>query len=106
MDKPEIYRSVPSRTAPELREEFERLGLSIAEWARTRGFSPPLVYQILAGRKRCARGKSHEIALALGLKVGRIGSLSDIGAPRVADRTESKPPTPAGADAAIEGDKT
>ena len=33
--------------------EFERLGVSIADWARANRFSPALVYQILAGRKRC-----------------------------------------------------
>ena len=73
------YQSVPSRTGTEVKAQFERLGLSIADWARANRFSPALVYQILAGRKRCSRGQSHQIAVALGLKQGQIGSLADIG---------------------------
>ena len=67
MNLPSIYQSVPSRTGPELKAEFQRLGVSMADWARANGFSPALVYQILAGRKRCVRGQSHQIAVALGL---------------------------------------
>ena len=77
--KSNVYQSVPSRTGTDLRAEFERRGLSIAEWARVNGFSCALVYQVLAGRKRCLRGQSHQIAVRLGLKDGEIGSVEDIG---------------------------
>jgi gp16 family phage-associated protein len=80
MDQPESIRSVPTRTAPDLRWVFERLGVSIADWARMNGFSSALVYQVLAGRKRCLRGQSHQIAVRLGLKDGCIGTVADIGA--------------------------
>lgn len=74
-----LQQSVPSRTGTDLRAEFQRRGLSIAEWARVNGFSCALVYQVLAGRKRCLRGQSHQIAVRLGLKDGEIGSVADIG---------------------------
>lgn len=77
--RPNVYQSVPRRTGTDLRAEFERRGLSIAEWARVNGFSSALVYQVLAGRKRCLRGQSHQIAVRLGLKDGEIGTVDDIG---------------------------
>lgn len=45
-------------------------GVSVAQWARERGFSEELVRQILAGRKKCGYGASHNIAVALGMKAG------------------------------------
>jgi gp16 family phage-associated protein len=52
------------------RAAFEESGISVAEWARARGFSSGLVYQVLEGRRKCVRGQSHQIAVALGLKSG------------------------------------
>lgn len=46
------------------------LGISIAQWAREHAFSEPLVREILAGRKKCGYGASHNIAIALGMKAG------------------------------------
>lgn len=54
------------------REEFERTGQSVAAWAREHGFSRSLVYEVLAGRKKCHRGDSHRIAVLLGIKKGEI----------------------------------
>lgn len=68
----------PLRTGDQVRDEFNRRGLSISEWARARGYSAQLVYQVLAGRKRCLRGQSHAIAVTLGLKEGLVGSINDI----------------------------
>ncbi|QIL19762.1 DNA-binding protein [Thermomonas sp. HDW16] len=64
----------------EARQEFARHGVSIRQWAHIHGFPAQLVYQVLAGRKRCLRGKSHAIAVRLGLKPGVIGSVADIDA--------------------------
>lgn len=94
MNRPDVYQSVPVRTCPEIKSEFERLGVSIADWARDRGFSPALVYQILAGRKRCSRGQSHQIAVALGLKNGQIGSPADIGALIASEQVSGAPQAP------------
>lgn len=70
-----LYILVESMTEPVLdasaaKNLFERSGTSVAEWARIRGFSAGLVYQVLEGRRKCMRGQSHKIALALGLKRG------------------------------------
>jgi gp16 family phage-associated protein len=60
------------RTAQQVRAEFERKGLSIAGWARKHGVSRQVVYEVLAGRKKCKRGQSHKVAVLLGLKHGEI----------------------------------
>lgn len=44
-------------------------GLSVVDWANERGFAVALVYAVLSGRRKCLRGESHRIAVALGLKV-------------------------------------
>jgi gp16 family phage-associated protein len=58
----------------QVRAEFERKGISIAEWSRLHGVNKTLVYEILAGSKkrRCARGQSHRVAVLLGLKAGEL----------------------------------
>jgi gp16 family phage-associated protein len=60
----------PLKTPVQVREEFAARGISLSSWARERGFSAELVYQVLSGRKRCIRGQSHQIAVSLGLKAG------------------------------------
>lgn len=54
----------------EVRSVFSDSGVSIAEWARVNGFSTGLVYQVLEGRRKCMRGQSYRIAIALGLRDG------------------------------------
>lgn len=68
-----------------LREICEVNGISVAEWARSRGFAPALVYRVLHGETKARRGQTHEIAVALGLKrpptqeeVGLFQTLSQI----------------------------
>lgn len=70
--------SMELKSADQVLAEFQALGLSISEWARTKGYSAPLVYQILAGRKKCIRGQSHRIAVDLHLKEGKIGTVDDL----------------------------
>jgi gp16 family phage-associated protein len=57
---------------------FENSGWSVAEWARLQGFSTGLVYQVLEGRRKCLRGQSYRIAVALGLKQGEMVDLSQL----------------------------
>lgn len=57
---------------------FETSGWSVAEWARLQGFSTGLVYQVLEGRRKCLRGQSHRIAVALGLKAGEMIDLAQL----------------------------
>jgi len=62
------------KTPEAVRAEFERKGISIAEWARQHSVSRTLVYEILAGsqRRTCRRGQSHRIAVLLGIKAGEL----------------------------------
>ena len=61
-----------AKTPAQVRAEFERKGVSVSAWARDHGVNKSLVYEILAGRKKCLRGKSHRIAVLLGLKRGQL----------------------------------
>ncbi len=61
-----------TRTAEEVRAEFQRKGISISAWAIANGFSSNLVFEVLSGRKKAMRGQSHKIAVALGMKEGEI----------------------------------
>ena len=56
------------KTREQVREEFNRAGLSIAEWARENGFNPMLVYLVLNGKRQALRGQTNDIAVALSLK--------------------------------------
>jgi gp16 family phage-associated protein len=66
------------KTAAQVRAEFAKCGLSVASWSRDHGFHPSLVYEILNGneRRRCLRGKSHRVAVLLGMKHGELVSES------------------------------
>jgi len=57
---------------------FEETGIPVASWARAHGFSTGLVYQVLEGKRKCLRGQSHQIAVALGLKSGMAISLEQL----------------------------
>lgn len=67
-----------TRSADDVRAEFQKKGLSISGWATAHGFSTNLVFEVLAGRKKCIRGQSHRIAVMLGLKDGEIANPGDI----------------------------
>ena len=67
-----MKRTPRIKTPAEVRKEFDRIGLPFTVWARERGYNPTLVYEILRGRVLCKRGKSHEIAVLLGMKDGEI----------------------------------
>ncbi|EEY92462.1 hypothetical protein HMPREF0026_02008 [Acinetobacter junii SH205] len=60
------------KSIKQVREEFFSSGTSIAEWARVNNFSPDLVYRILKNNQIPQRGKSHEIAVKLGIKEQKI----------------------------------
>jgi len=73
-----LEKDITLKTPSQIREELSNLGISISEWARARGYSPGLVHQVLSGRLRCSRGQAHEVAVSLGLKKGKIGSVRDL----------------------------
>lgn len=47
---------------------FHNAGLTIAQWARARGFNQSLVYSVLRGERKALRGESYQIAKELGMK--------------------------------------
>lgn len=47
---------------------FRQRGETIAHWANARGFAPKLVYSVLSGDRKCLRGESYRVAVALGIK--------------------------------------
>lgn len=56
------------RTPEQVQRWFSERGLMVSEWALERRFNPSLVYAVLHGRRKALRGRSFEIAVALGLK--------------------------------------
>jgi gp16 family phage-associated protein len=56
----------------DVRAIFTCRGISIAEWARANGYLEKLVYRVLHAERLPLRGKSHDIAVHLGLKGGSM----------------------------------
>ncbi len=80
-----------TRPTAEIRKLIEDSGVSIAEWARENRFSAGLVYQILEGQRKCLRGQSHRIAVALGLKEGSTTDVKALSALLAARGRRDKP---------------
>lgn len=60
------------KTRQETLAELRRRGVSIAECARRIGYDRMTVYHVLTSNKPCNFGKSHCVAVALGIKDGEI----------------------------------
>jgi gp16 family phage-associated protein len=54
----------------QVQARFREGGVSVVDWATQNGFSPALVYAVMKGKRKCLRGESHHIAVALGMKHG------------------------------------
>lgn len=65
------------RTPVEVKKEFHERGIAVATWSDERGFPRALVYAVLNGRRKCLRGTSYDIAVALGLKPGAPRPVSE-----------------------------
>lgn len=63
---------VKLRSREQVREQFFKQGVSIAEWARENGFRYSQVIDVLRSERECRRGNSHKIAVLLGIKDGTI----------------------------------
>jgi gp16 family phage-associated protein len=56
------------RSLEEAQQWFRDRGKTVVDWALERGFNPTLVYTVLQGRRKCLRGQSFRIAVALKIK--------------------------------------
>ncbi len=65
-----MSHQIQIRQVDETKDLIEQSGVSLSEWARANGFSTGLVYQVMAGKRKCMRGQSFKIAVALGIKGG------------------------------------
>lgn len=61
-----------TKSPEQVREDFDRRGISVASFAREHGLSQGIVYQVLSGQKKGRRGEAHRAAVLLGLKAGVI----------------------------------
>ena len=52
----------------QVKARFEAEGVTIAGWAKARGFNVLTVYRVLSGKSKAIRGELYRIAVALGLK--------------------------------------
>ena len=64
--------AVKLRSREQVREDFFKQGVSIADWAREYGFKYGQVVDVLRADRPCHRGNSHMIAVLLGIKDGII----------------------------------
>ncbi len=61
---------MPKAITPEqLKAKFENEGKTFSGWAEDHGYTRQAVYRVVNGFAKAKRGKAHEIAVALGLKV-------------------------------------
>lgn len=60
------------KTKEEIRDEMKRKGISYAELARRVGQDRQAIYLALNTNNPCRFGKSHNAAVALGIKDGEI----------------------------------
>lgn len=59
-------------TPQEAAESLHAKGLSVNKWSLINGFNPQIVRTVLANKSKCRIGKSHKIAVLLGIKEGEI----------------------------------
>ena len=55
-------------TPQQVRERFRREGKTLGQWAKDNGFKPESVYRVMGGIDKGYYGRSHDIAVKLGLK--------------------------------------
>lgn len=64
--------STRHKTPSQVKKEFEDAGVSISAWAKTHNFKRETVVALLRGRTKGLYGDAHRVAVALGLKSGRV----------------------------------
>ena len=66
------------RTPEEVKADFIRHGLPIAEWARQHKISPKRVYDVLSRRNKGSFGEAHRAAVLLGIKEGSLDDSEEL----------------------------
>jgi len=61
-------------TAEQVKSLFRQRGITFTRWAEENGYTRNEVYRVLNGQTKANYGKSHEIAVKLGLKPGNIAA--------------------------------
>lgn len=61
-----------SQALKKARAAFDAAGITLAAWAKAHGFSATTVVDVLNGRRVGKYGEAHRVAVALGLKPGRV----------------------------------
>jgi gp16 family phage-associated protein len=51
-----------------IKARLARQGVTVRQWAKQQGFQETMVYMLLNGQLKGCYGKSHQVAVALGLK--------------------------------------
>ena len=69
MNTPYPLPSHKPLTADRVHQLFAAAGITLAEWAIANDFEPRHVYLVTGGQIKGRRGRSHEIAVKLGLKL-------------------------------------
>lgn len=61
-------------TAEQVKAQFRQRGITFTRWAEDHGYTRNEVYRVLNGQVKANYGKSHEIAVKLGLKSGNVAA--------------------------------
>lgn len=60
-------------TPAQLKEKFRREGKTLSAWAKEHGYKPQFVYRVVSGNIQARYGRSHRVAVELGLKSETAG---------------------------------
>lgn len=63
----QIILIITMKTNQQIKDDFEKAGITISDWSLKHNFSRDLVYRILNTNRLPKRGESRRIAIALGL---------------------------------------
>lgn len=56
------------KSIKQVKDDFKDNGVNISRWAIEHGFTPAVVFDLLAGRTKGSRGQAFDAAVKLGLK--------------------------------------
>lgn len=69
MDTPYPLPNSKPLTPDQVKSRFVAAGLPVAQWADANGYPRRFVYMVINGQFKGHRGRAHEVAVKLGLKL-------------------------------------